>query len=383
MHFDDLELLRSILKDELTPTGALFSGFSLIQTVASGTVLDHPNDYRAFAKELLLARDAGFLEFDEGAWSGSPGVNPAVDAHQWLQQISNIHLTLAGRDRAQGRVIVRPMPEPNEDDGRPVAGMTLEEVARAIGDTYNALQIPKFLTDSGIPPEYIPINQGDSKWEYVLLILERLDQVGSASRRALREFIGAWLDNRLHTVPEDDVRRRILRQLGQQGWAVRDGRLVVGPPQAAVPEAPPSGSRAERFARLHPTIREASQRYLETHLEVAIFEAFKAVNKRVKEMTALDADGSDLMAKAFADKEAPLQLGDSSDTGRNIQSGYRFLFMGAVRGIRNRDAHELFVPLSDEEAFEQLGLASLLMRRLDDVAERRAGSQPRGEAESA
>jgi uncharacterized protein (TIGR02391 family) len=253
--------------------------------------------------------------------------------------------------------------------------MTLEEIAREIGDTYTADQIPKFLADSGIPPEYIPMNQGDSKWEYVLLILDRLDQVGSASRRVLRELIGAWLDNRLHTWPDDDARRRILRQLGQQGWSVRDGRLVVGPQQVAVPGPPPAGSRADRFARLHPSVREASQRYLETHLEVAIFEAFKAVNKRVKEMTGLDADGSDLMAKAFADKDAPLQLGDSSDTGRNIQSGYRFLFMGAVRGIRNRDAHELFVPLTDEEAFEQLGLASLLMRRLDDILERRGQGQ--------
>jgi hypothetical protein len=102
MRFDHLELLRSILKDEETPTGALFSGFSLIQAIAGKTVLDHPNDYRAFAKELLLARGAGFLDFEERTWPGSPGPNPLVDAHQWLQQISNVHLTIAGRDRAQG-----------------------------------------------------------------------------------------------------------------------------------------------------------------------------------------------------------------------------------------------------------------------------------------
>ena len=102
------------------------------------------------------------------------------------------------------------------------------------------------------------------------------------------------------------------------------------------------------------------------------------MNKRVKEMTGLDADGSDLMARAFADKDGPLQIGGSDDTGRNIQAGYRFLFMGAVRGIRNPDAHELFVPLSDEEAFELLGLASLLMRRLDAVAERGSGQRGDG-----
>jgi len=40
------------------------------------------------------------------------------------------------------------------------------------------------------------------------------------------------------------------------------------------------------------------------------------------------------------------------ESGRNVQAGFRFMFMGAVRGIRNPDAHELFRPLNDEEAFE-------------------------------
>jgi hypothetical protein len=35
-------------------------------------------------------------------------------------------------------------------------------------------------------------------------------------------------------------------------------------------------------------------------LDVAIFEAFKAVNLRVKAMSGLNLDGSDLMAKAFS-----------------------------------------------------------------------------------
>jgi uncharacterized protein Ymh len=41
--------------------------------------------------------------------------------------------------------------------------------------------------------------------------------------------------------------------------------------------------------------------------------------------------------------------------------------MGAVAGIRNPDAHELFEPLDEDEAFEKLAFASMLMRRLDDA----------------
>jgi hypothetical protein len=57
----------------------------------------------------------------------------------------------------------------------------------------------------------------------------------------------------------------------------------------------------------------------------------------------------------------------TSDTGRNIQIGFRFLFMGAIQGIRNPHAHEAFQPLTTDEGFEELGFASMLMRRLDEA----------------
>ena len=99
-----------------------------------------------------------------------------------------------------------------------------------------------------------------------------------------------------------------------------------------------------------------------------IFEAFKAINNRVKAMTRLDFDGAKLMSEAFKDSDPPLRLADlSSETGKNIQAGFRFMFMGAVRGIRNPDAHERFKALDAEEALETLAFASMLMRRLDSA----------------
>ena len=74
----------------------------------------------------------------------------------------------------------------------------------------------------------------------------------------------------------------------------------------------------------------------------------------MKAMTGLDFDGSALMAQAFADAHPRIILSDlSTETGKNIQAGFRFLFMGAVQGIRNPDAHEQFKPIDDEEALER------------------------------
>jgi uncharacterized protein (TIGR02391 family) len=170
-----------------------------------------------------------------------------------------------------------------------------------------------------------------------------------------------------------EVRRRIVAILGQQGWHVRDGRLVVGERSIdAVGALTPLGKDV-RIAALHADVREVADRYLESgHPEVAIFEAFKAINNRVKAMSGLDLDGAPLMAKAFADENPPLVLDDlSTATGRNVQAGFRFLLMGAAQGIRNPDAHEQFRPLDDEEALEMLAFASVLMRRLDQAQETR------------
>jgi uncharacterized protein (TIGR02391 family) len=368
MRWDDLQLLR--LVDEFEETGQigqLSSGYNLIQVASAGQAIDWDRDTRTFARELLLARAAGYLEWIDQLYPNRPQTDPAVNAHQWLQEIRDLSLTIAGRDRARGRVILRPLPDPGEDDDRPITGMTLEEIARAIGDTYGGSQLPRYLRESGIPEAFIPADLAGSKWEYVLGIFEALHDGGSAARRALRQFIGGWLEGRYHTPPRSEVRKRIVALLAAQGWHVADGVLVIGERTAdVVGTLTPLGQDA-RIAALHADVRGVADRYLESgHAEVAIFEAFKAVNNRVKAMTGLELDGSTLMGEAFKDSDPPIVLADlSTETGRNIQAGYRFLFMGAVRGIRNPDAHELFKALDAEEALEMLAFASLLMRRLD------------------
>jgi uncharacterized protein (TIGR02391 family) len=155
--------------------------------------------------------------------------------------------------------------------------------------------------------------------------------------------------------------------LGNQGWHVHDGRLMVGEKIYD-----PAGLLAAlgsdvRIAALHVDVRRVADRYLESGTpEVAIFEAFKALNNRVKDMTGSELDGNKLMAQVFSDINPSILLADlMTESGRNIQTGFRFLFMGAASGIRNPDAHEQFKELNPEEALEMLAFASLLMRRLD------------------
>lgn len=370
MRWDDLQLLRLIDNFETNgQLGKLRNGMELMRAAGEGHEVAWDRDEGPFVRELFLARAAGYVEWVEpGKPPNVRRADPAYEPTVWLQEIRDIRVTLAGRDRARGRVIQRRLPDPDEDDERPITGMTLEEIARAIGETYTGTQLPRFLRDSGVPEEFIPAEVAGSKWAYVLDVLERLHDGGSAARRTLREFIGGWLAGRLHAPPEPEIRKRIVALLVGQGWHVSDGRLVIGERSDEPAAASAPLGMDVRIAALHADIRQVADRYLRSgHPEVAIFEAFKAINKRVKAMTGLDIDGHPLMAKAFGNADPPIRLGDlSTETGRNVQAGYRFMFMGAVQGIRNPDAHELFKQLDTEEALETLAFASLLMRRLDE-----------------
>lgn len=371
MLWDDLQLLRWI--DELETSGShLGNGYFLLESVGRLAGVQPHEDMRGFAIELTLAHNAGYLTWTDRSSRMVGQYSPTLDPGNWLQTIDDIKLTLAGRDRARGRVIQVELPDPEEDDGRIITGMTMEEIAKSIGETYTATQLPRFLRESGVPTDVESV-PGD-RMQFVFAILDSLHEGGSAARRTLRAFVGAWLAGNLHAPPPPEVRKRITSLLAQQGWHVRDGRLVIGERVQVEPGAVPPLRRDARLAALHERIRRIADRYAEEHLNVAIFEAFKAVTNRVKEMTELDLDGSKLMDAALNRNDPRLLLGDlTTESGRNVQQGFHFIFKGAVEGIRNPKAHDEFEALDEEEGLEELGFASMLMRRLDSAEVRRFG----------
>lgn len=365
MHWDDLQLLRSI--DEMEQQNAYIgNGLRLLEELARRQGFLYHEELRPFAIELALASNAGYLTWTDRSSRMVGHYSPTTDPNNWLQTIDDIKLTLAGRDRARGRVIQAELPDPDEDDNRIITGLTMEEIARSIGDTYTAAQLPRYLRESGIPVDAVPDVVTGDKWQYVFRVLESLHEGGSAARRALRQFVGGWLEGYFHAPPPADVRKRITSLLAQQGWHVREGRLVIGERVRVEPGTVSPLGRDARLAALHADIRQVTDRFVEDHLDVAIFEAFKAINNRVKQMTGLDIDGSKLMDEALGVANPRIQFGDlNTQTGRDIQQGLHFMFKGAVQGIRNPDAHEQFKPLDEEEGLEELAFASMLMRRLD------------------
>ena len=121
---------------------------------------------------------------------------------------------------------------------------------------------------------------------------------------------------------------------------------------------------------LHPQVISASSDlFTDGHYVQAVFEAFKALESRVRRQSALDTSGRDLMTKAFSGDPPPIDLSvEHGQSGRDEQEGLRFVFMGVVQGIRNPKGHELVKQDDPQRALEYLAVASILFRRLDDAA---------------
>lgn len=127
----------------------------------------------------------------------------------------------------------------------------------------------------------------------------------------------------------------------------------------------------------HSAIREASLALLsDGHHARAVEEAFKRVELKVRELTGIADFGKSLMGVAFGGDPPPLSVATVEGlSAKSEQEGFKLLFMGAMAGIRNIEAHEVTERTDIQWTLEHLALASLLMRRLD-LAKRPPGVSP-------
>ena len=377
MFFDDLQILGTINRCERDGlTAPLSSGLHLLQEVLGAPHPVHDDDAcRSFIRELELAKEANLLNFTVMQTGGAvaPASIQSMGANNYLGYLRDFQLTPLGHDRALCRVFEREPPDPSEDDGKPITRLTFERIAEMLATAYDEPHLESFLLDSGIPQDMIPPLGHDGAGLAALFSL--FNGGDSNGRRILRHFLGSWLDQELDSGPDNDQERLLREDLARQGWFARDGRLIRDEPIRRATMAPLLGG--DLLANLHPRIQEAARPSFSVGRRAeAVFEAFKTIELRVRELSSSDRSGVALMGDAF-DKDPPeLALNDGTTRPQiDEQKGFAFIFKGAMLGVRDPKAHAPFEELEERRSLDYLGLASLLMRRLDEAEERlsRAG----------
>jgi uncharacterized protein (TIGR02391 family) len=102
-----------------------------------------------------------------------------------------------------------------------------------------------------------------------------------------------------------------------------------------------------------------------THYAQATFEAFKFLDNEIKRHSGLDKTGKALMMAALSEVSPLVKLAPlTTDSGRNEQEGYKFIFAGSMMAIRNPRGHEHSLVDDIDTCLDHLTLVSQLLRRL-------------------
>ena len=121
--------------------------------------------------------------------------------------------------------------------------------------------------------------------------------------------------------------------------------------------------------RLHPKVIEASRElFKDGHYRDAIYRAFVEVNNfvKLKAKPKRQLDGKGLMSAVFSPENPLIKLNSlETQTDKDEQEGFMYLFMGAMQGIRNPKAHENIIQNNPYIALKLLGFASLLIETIN------------------
>jgi uncharacterized protein (TIGR02391 family) len=170
----------------------------------------------------------------------------------------------------------------------------------------------------------------------------------------------------------DGVERRLARKVKVNNMGPRNMHHIhvewgAAPPPRVAPV------RRLTFENLHSAVQEAAGAlFADGHYESAVSEAFKSIEVRVREVTGISKSGAALMGDAFKMDGSVLDVSmHEGSSGEDEREGFIHIFRGAMLGVRNPGAHELFRTGDPQQALEYLGFASLLHRRVDAALDKR------------
>lgn len=135
------------------------------------------------------------------------------------------------------------------------------------------------------------------------------------------------------------------------------------------PSEPAGGLHVFEQRNVHPGLPAIVRDLFDDgHFAQATFEAFKFLDKEIQRHSGNTESGFKLMMQVFSESSPTVQLTPISTVSeKDEQKGFQFLFAGSVLAIRNPRGHELAVRDTPDQCLDHIGLASLLLRRLEDA----------------
>ncbi len=120
---------------------------------------------------------------------------------------------------------------------------------------------------------------------------------------------------------------------------------------------------------IHPELPSEARRLFDNgHYSQATFEAMKFLDEEVQRIAADTDFGKSLMMRVFGGSPPKLPLNPGMTTSeQNEQEGYKFIYAGAMVGIRNPRGHTTGLLDDPDSCLDHLSLCSMLLRRLEEA----------------
>jgi uncharacterized protein (TIGR02391 family) len=120
---------------------------------------------------------------------------------------------------------------------------------------------------------------------------------------------------------------------------------------------------------VHPELPiEVRRLFDDGHFSQATFEAMKFLDEEVQRISGESDFGKSLMMRVFGGAPPKLPLNPGMTTSeQSEQEGYKFMFAGAMAGIRNPRGHATGIVDDPDSCLDHLSFCSMLLRRLEDA----------------
>jgi uncharacterized protein (TIGR02391 family) len=255
----------------------------------------------------------------------------------------------------------------------------LTAIAKVLGDTTKGLTGPEigyFLSDCKIPD----VNPEMTKWKRLFNAFagwQNDKQLGNC----VLMFISRFMNPVQYTTKRDlfDSRRDELNVvLAFSGMTVgEDGRVRRTSVAHSLDDAMERARRLQSALsnrNVHEDVLKfCKAELLDENYFHAVFEAMKSIAAKIRTISGLVSDGSDLVQEAFAlgkTKTPLLAINNlSTETDAGEQRGFVNLLIGLFGTIRNPLAHNSKIEwdMSEQDALDILTTASLIHRKLDQA----------------
>ena len=103
------------------------------------------------------------------------------------------------------------------------------------------------------------------------------------------------------------------------------------------------------------------------HFAQATFEAMKFLDEEIQRISGEADFGKSLMLRVFSGKPPKLAINPGmTATEESEQEGFKFMFAGAMAGIRNPRGHLTGMVDDPDTCLDHLSFCSMLLRRLEE-----------------